>query len=120
MCGLDSEAASFSLHQVRCLCSPTRAQQWDPDRANVARETWLQQYCTGLPSAVRAELDALGISPGGLMRTPEGDEATQTEVSITQPFLPGISVGGVAVCRWVESAADPLGAAPARLDERWM
>ena len=29
------------------------------------------------------------------MRTPEGDEATQTEVSITQPFLPGITVGGV-------------------------
>ena len=29
------------------------------------------------------------------MRTPEGDEATQTEVCITQPFLPGITVGGV-------------------------
>ena len=52
-----------------------------------------------LPSAVRAELDALGISPGGMMRTPErgaeGDEASQTEVCITQPFLPGITVGGV-------------------------
>ena len=47
-----------------------------------------------LPSAVRAELDALGISPGGMRRTPEGDEATQTEVCITQPFLPGITVGG--------------------------
>ena len=93
MCGLDSEAASFSLHQVRCLCSPTRAQQWVPDRANTRGRNLATG--TGLPSAVRAELDALGISPGGLMRTPEGDEATQTEVSITQPFLPGITVGGV-------------------------
>ena len=31
-----------------------------------------------LPSAILAELDALGISPGGVMRTPEGAEATQT------------------------------------------
>ena len=35
------------------------------------------------------------------MRTPEGDEATQTEVCITQPFLPGITVAPSAVCRWV-------------------
>ena len=31
-----------------------------------------------LPSAILAELDALGISPGGVRRTPEGAEATQT------------------------------------------
>ena len=47
-----------------------------------------------LQAAVRRDLDALGISPGGMRRTPEGDEATQTEVCITQPFLPGITVGG--------------------------
>ena len=29
------------------------------------------------------------------MRTPEGAEATQREICITQPFLPGITVGGV-------------------------
>ena len=32
---------------------------------------------------------------GPSLRMPEGDEATQTEVCITQPFLPGITVGGV-------------------------
>ena len=48
-----------------------------------------------LPSAILAELDALGISPGGVRRTPEGAEATQAEVHIIQPFLPGITVGGV-------------------------
>ena len=29
------------------------------------------------------------------MRTPEGAEATQRQIHITQPFLPGITVGGV-------------------------
>ena len=48
-----------------------------------------------LPSVILAELDALGISPGGVRRTPEGAEATQTEVHFIQPFLPGITVGGV-------------------------
>ena len=67
----------------------------------VAETCWILVQVVFRRRFVRAELDALGISPGGLMRTPEGDEATQTEVYITQPFLPGISVGGVAVCRWV-------------------
>jgi hypothetical protein len=48
-----------------------------------------------LQGAVLRDLDALGISRGGVMRTPEGAEATQREIHITQPFLPGITVGGV-------------------------
>ena len=48
-----------------------------------------------LQGAVLRDLDALGISRGGVMRTPEGAEATQREICIIQPFLPGITVGGV-------------------------
>ena len=55
-----------------------------------------------LPSAVRAELDALGISPGGMMRTPErgaeGDDRRLRQ-RCASPSL-SFQASPLAVCRW--------------------
>jgi hypothetical protein len=46
-----------------------------------------------LQGAVLRDLDALGISRGGIMGSSRGDP--EREIRIIEPFLPGITVGGV-------------------------